>query len=102
MGWMDGNTYKATLQDCGAECRSRDGCGFFAYAEEKTTGTNCAVYRRSEECPDDDNFPEYKAYALDAFALDGRGDCTSMGGIDCITSLRSWAGAGNCVALVAT
>merc|ERR1719319_1091134 len=64
-GWMNHNTLKKTIGECEAECRSRAGCGFFAFAAgERSTKTNCAVYSLAGGCGDDTNFPGYKAYSL--------------------------------------
>ena len=65
-GWMDGNTLVADLNTCAARCRDRasSGCGYIAFASTKTSGTNCNLYRRDANCPDDDNFDEYNAYTV--------------------------------------
>jgi len=63
-GWMGDNTHKATIGECEAQCRSRSGCGFFAYAAGVTVGNNCAVYTAADGCRDNNHYPQYDAYEL--------------------------------------
>jgi len=63
-GWMGGNTVKQSIVECEAQCRGKVGCGFFAYAATKTTGTNCALYSLAGSCKDDNKYPAYEAYSL--------------------------------------
>jgi len=72
-GWMGGNTVQNTINDCEAECRSRKGCGFFAWAAgDRITHTNCAVYSLSGGCKDDDAFQGYKAYMISMPLVESR------------------------------
>jgi len=77
-GWLGTGT-KATIDECEVECRSRSGCGFFAYAAGAST-SNCAYYTAASGCPDNLLSPEFNAYRLKGttggvikYVMDGAG-----------------------------
>merc|ERR1712039_643558 len=58
-GWMAPNTNEPSLSACAATCRSREGCGYFAF-----NGNACAYYTKSAGCPDDNRYLDHTAYKL--------------------------------------
>lgn len=66
-GWISGhNSRVRSLEACAADCLEHDGCAFFAYAADKSSGNNCALYSTDGSCKDDDAYPDYNAYKIDA------------------------------------
>ena len=66
-GWISGsNTLQLTISACSEGCRSNANCGYFAFAQESGSSTNCALYTAAGGCADDNNFPAYNAYQMQA------------------------------------
>jgi len=64
-GWISGsNTLQPTISACSERCRSNANCGYFAFAQESGSSTNCALYTADGGCADDNNFVAYNAYQM--------------------------------------
>jgi len=62
-GYIQGShTYgHQSLNGCYEHCSSLPSAGYFAY---KAQGKGCSCYLTSDECPDDNAYPEYNAYRI--------------------------------------
>ena len=66
-GWMGDNRSRVdTADECAYICSKRNEsglkCGYFAY---DASDQKCAFYFESDSCPDDNLYPNYRAYKLD-------------------------------------
>merc|ERR1740129_2298948 len=73
-GWMDDNRNVDTVDECAIICGEREGCGYFAYDASMSYATNCATYFDTDDCLDDNLFPQFNSYKIGpsySFSHDG-------------------------------
>jgi len=65
-GWISGsNTLQDDIESCHIHCSANANCGYFAFADDNGSNTNCALYTAIGGCADDDEFGNYNAYQMD-------------------------------------
>mmetsp|Transcript_36162 Transcript_36162/g.78222 ORF Transcript_36162/g.78222 Transcript_36162/m.78222 type:complete len:3042 (-) Transcript_36162:155-9280(-) len=56
------------IEGCAISCLAKSSCGYFAFRNngdrKDKKSLNCALFQRSDKCPDDDTYFEYNSYSV--------------------------------------